>query len=966
MASVGLELGVLGGLTAVVEGRPTDLGGFRQRALLAALIVAFPRDVSAERLLSQVWHDVDDPKTSSLHFAVSKLRDRLGPDRPRGEAGAIVRSGSRYGLEVGADQIDAVRFADLVDRGGRQREQGFVEESASSYAEALSLWRGSPYADVADAEFTRAEISRLTDLELRARKALLQMQLDIGRHDEAIGSAEELVTAHPLDERAWELLVIGLYRAGRQSDALAALRRVRGALDRDLGIEPGTRLRELESAVLNQDDERLLVRRAPARPVAVFPAAAPATPGPSTSNVPIPRTSLVAREYEIGTVGAALANSPLVTLVGPGGVGKTRLAIEVCRRLGSTADGPWMVDFTPVESNSLVITAIESALLIRGPGTIDHLLDTLATRSCTIVLDNCEHLLDGVTEVVAAMLDKCPDVRILATSREALAVDGEQVYEVEPLDEVASIELFGVRAAGVVPDWRLSDAVAEPVRRICTELDGIPLGLELAAAQLRVLSEEQIAEGLSDRFALLGGGARTAPARQRRLADTIDWSYRLLGEEESRLFREVGLFAGSFDIEGAAALHGDQAPLAILEPLTALVRRSLLRVEPASSPRRYRMLQTLKQFALSRTEGVELEKSRAAHRAFVLERAVAAEKRLRTSGSAEVVAALGRDQAEHRAAARSALAAGDPEYVLELVAALYWFWYRQGHIREGLEIIQTALDAVESVDRGVDDRILARVLTGLCGLTYLSGDPGTAGDAVGRAAEAARRAGDAGYIAYAESWQSYCRAIVDGPAQWEAQARASVEALRLCGEPWQLAEGLMIEGMILRFLGRLTEAGETLRAAVSTAERCGHGWPVGSASWTLMRVAMDSGDLRGALDTVPVMQSVFEAEGDVTSWLVLVHSTAAVVSTAGRTTDAARLLGAVRAQGSRLGFQPEAMDPMDAPREAAIVRAALTADEFEKYAALGEDMSRAEVNALMWKLYTEESSRLPRDESAVG
>ncbi|OOL27437.1 transcriptional regulator, partial [Rhodococcus rhodochrous] len=237
-----MALGVLGGFAATVDGRPIDLGGIRQRALLAALVVAFPGDVSGERLLEQVWHDVDDPKTSSLHFAVSKLRDRLSPQRPRGDEGVIVREGSRYRLAVAAEQIDAVRFADLVARGDRLREQGAAQAAAEAYATALSCWRGSPYADVADAEFVRPEVARLTAIELRTRKALLQIRLDQGGSDDVVEAAERLVAAHPLDERAWELLVVALYRAGRQADALAALRRVRTVLDGELGIEPGTGL----------------------------------------------------------------------------------------------------------------------------------------------------------------------------------------------------------------------------------------------------------------------------------------------------------------------------------------------------------------------------------------------------------------------------------------------------------------------------------------------------------------------------------------------------------------------------------------------------------------------------------------------------------------------------------------------------------------------------------------------------
>lgn len=941
MTTPGVALGVLGGFAVSVDGRPVDLGGIRQRALLAALVVAFPGDVSGERLLEQVWHDVDDPKTSSLHFAVSKLRDRLSQQRPRGDEGVIVREGSRYRLAVAAEQIDAVRFTDLVARGDRLREQGAAQAAAEAYATALSCWRGSPYADVADAEFVRPEVARLTAVELRTRKALLQIRLDLGGAD-VVETAERLVAAHPLDERAWELLVVALYRAGRQADALAALRRVRTVLDGELGIEPGTGLRELETAVLRQDDARLLGTAIPPA------AAAPRNPN---STLPCPRTALVARGRELAEVGAAVAREPLVTLVGPGGVGKTRLAVEVCRHGGERrADGPWFVDLGAVRADALVAATVAAALQILGPGTVDHLATVLAPREFVLVLDNCEHLLDGVVELVTALLERCPGVRILATSREPLGLDGEWVYEVPPLDEDAAVELFGVRAAGVVPGWTIHDAVTEPVRRICTELDGIPLGIELAAAQLRVLSEQQIAEGLSDRFALLQGGSRTAPPRQRGLADAIEWSYRLLDDEQARLLREVAVFAGSFDLEGAAAVHGSAPPLSVLPPLTALVRRSLLRVEPASSPRRYSMLQTIREFALERVDASERDRTAVVHRRFVLRRALAATPHLRGSRARQTFDALTADIAEHRAAAASAAAAGDAVYLLELAGALYWFWYRRGHIREGLGVISAGLGAVEGSAAVVPDATLSSALTGLGGLTYLAGDPATAAAALLRSAETAARTGDAVTEAWMRSWWAYCSAITGPSEEFLRAAHESADVLRREGAVWQRADALLIEGMILRFLGRPERAQQVLREAVETGERCGHGWAVGSASWTLMRTAMDVGDTDAALDAVRVMQPVLEAEGDVTSWLVLVHSAAALVARLGTPDVGAMLLGAVRALGGRIGFLPEVMDPVDGPREVAVVRDALGGTEFERYVGLGAGLDRAEVSALLDRL----------------
>ncbi|RVW07964.1 AfsR/SARP family transcriptional regulator [Prescottella agglutinans] len=936
MSSSEVELEALGGVAAAVAGRPVNLGGARQRTLLAALVVAYPYDVSAERLLEQVWHDSPDPKPGSLHVAISKLRDKLDPGRTRGAEGAVARTGTRYRLDVRPDQIDTIRFADLVARGDRLRADG-SDAAADAYESALALWKGAPFADIADNAFVQSEITRLEAQELRTRKALIRIRIDRGDLDAAAEAAGQIATTHPLDESAWELRVLALYRGGRQSDALAALRRVRAILDTELGIAPGVRLRELETAVLRQDDTRL-----------VGTAPAPAT-RPVSSNLTTPRTLLVGRVREIDDISRALDTRALTTLVGPGGVGKTRLAVEVCRRAAGTG-GTWLVDLAAVQSETLVSPTIAATLQLSGPGTVEHLASALAESEYTVVMDNCEHVIDACAEVAAAILDRCPRVRILATSREPLGIDGEFVYHVDPLDVESAIDLFADRAAGAVPGWTLGSHDAATVRRICLELDGIPLGVELAAAQLRMLSEQQIADGLADRFALLRGGPRTAPERQRRMVDTIDWSYRLLDDDEARTLRQIAVFAGSFDIDGAVAVTESRSTLTPLEPLTALVRRSLLRVVSSSSPRRYRLLQTVRQFALDRMSDAERRRAEAAHRRFVLTRASTTAEHLRDAGAVHALAALTADVAEHRAAAESALAQSDPAYALELAGALYWFWYRKGHLCEGIGWLHRALTAVDGGAVTVDPLVLSAAHTGLGGLTYLTGDPAGAVDAVARAAELSDRAGDVTNAEWMRSWATYFRTLTEPGVDRSPEALACVDRLRSNGSPWQVAEALMIQGMILRCHGDSAGARPVLEEAVATAERCGHGWAVGSASWTLFRSSMDLDDVVAALAATRVMHTVLDSEGDVTSWLVLVHSISTLAVRLGFPADGAALLGAVQAHGSRIGFLPELMDPVDGPRDAATVRDALDPTEFAAHHVHGAAMTRQDVNALVWDL----------------
>lgn len=930
----GLELRVLGPVAAARGGHPTDLGGARQRALLAALVVAHPHSVSAERLLAQVWHDMDQPKLSSLHVAISKLRDVLSPDRARRTDGVLVRDGARYALAVDPETIDAVRFENLI-RDADTVAATAPDVAVERYRQALALWNGSAYADIAGAEFTAPEVTRLTARYLEARTSMLSVELERGRYGEVAVQAQTLVAEYPLDEKVWEIMVLAQYWAGRQSDALASLRRIRTILDDELGIDPGVGLRELEAAVLAQSVEPAPPPVPPSRP-----------PGGRASNLPTPRTRLVGRERDVESVDALLGTALLVTLVGPGGVGKTRLAIEVCRRRADV-DGPWLVDLGAVTDGVLVASAVASVLGLPGVGTSEHLAGVLAGRKIALILDNCEHVVAEAADLAAALLAQCPQVQVLATSREPLDVDGEVVVDVAPLDPDAAIELFAARAGGVVAGWSVDEFNAAAVRIICTELDGIPLGIELAAAQLRMLSEQQIADGLADRFTLLRGGSRSAPPRQRRLVDTIDWSYRLLDDDQARVLRQVAVFAESFDLDGAAVVTGVASAVAVVEPLTALVRRSLLKVLPGTSPRRYRMLQTIKQFALAQTDPEESERTRATYREHVRGRVAAGRNGLYGSGSADIMREFDADEAEHRAAMASALVAGNPQYVLEVAGGLYWFWYRRGRLGEGLGFLHAALDGTGAAGEPPDPEATARALSGVASLTYLTGNAAGAAEAARRAIALWEEAGDAGEAARAAAWLAYFRSMQGDHEQAVTLARRSAERARQTRSGVAEADARMILGMVLRNVGRPGDARAELVTAVAVAERIGNRWAAGSSTWALMKAAMDADDLDYAIAAARTIHSVLEADGDVTSWLVLVHTCAAVLAVGGMAAEAGRLAGAAHAQGSRIGFLPEWMDPVDGPREAATIRDSMSAVDYERYTAEGADLSRQQVNELL-------------------
>ncbi|MFG1967577.1 BTAD domain-containing putative transcriptional regulator [Nonomuraea sp. NPDC049028] len=936
---------MLGPLRAELAGRAVGLGGLRQRAILAVLLIAGGRMVSAERITSQVWEGSPPSSPTTLHAYISQLRRALEPERPAGApARLLVREGTGYALRTDLSAIDAERFADLAAAGRRALDGGRPGPAVEVLTEALELWRGPAYADFDGAGFAFTEAARLEDLRAAAYEDRLAATINLGRHAAAVGELEALVAEQPLRERGWELLVLALYRSGRQADAMAALRTARRRLADELGIDPGPALCDLESAVLAQDPR---LDPPPARSAG---GAAPVVPDnrPATApvgNLPFALTSLLGRTDDIAAVERLLTEYRLVTLTGPGGVGKTRLALETARARTDSTDGPWLVELAGLTSPELLPATIGTAVGIPGASSAEDLSAVLAGRRLLLVLDNCEHLLDAVTTLTGVLLSRCGGLRVLATSREALGVEGEAVYEVRPLDpDGDGAELFRERAAAL-STWSPDVDDLDRIPGLCAGLDGIPLAIELAAAQCRMLSIGQIADALENRFGILVGGPVDLPARHRALESTIAWSHRLLEPEERRLFHRLSVFAAGFDLD-AAGVVGGQTP--VLPPLSALVRKSLVGVEPGTAPRRYRLLETLRQYALRELDLDDLARTQQRHRAWVLAQAESAERGLHGPQAAVLLGRLTREQPEFRAAFASALAAGDGDYALRLGGALYWFWYRMGHIAEGLSWMSKAFAAAPHAEPAVRGRARLAV----SGLSYLAGNPVRAYESVVLAEQEAREAGDLVVEASARVYQSHFGVFAGMPVDAPALARSAVELARRAGEDWLVAEALMVQGTLARVLGDLPTAAAILAEAITTADSCGHDWAAGSAAWAAMKTACDRGDGRRALEIAAGILNALDRHQDVTSRLVLIHTAAHALVLTGQAEQAAVLMGGVEAVGRRVGFSPELMDPRDGPREAAAVREALPQDEYERLTARGRELSLAELTTLLVSLLT--------------
>jgi predicted ATPase/DNA-binding SARP family transcriptional activator len=568
-ADVVVQVQLLGGVEATDAGRVLDLGPAKRRAVLAALALSAGAAVPVARIVALVW-GADPPRTvdKTLQAHVARLRAVLG-------SSTIARVGAAYRLDLPADTVDALRFQRRLDAGDIDG--------------ALEAWTGAPLAGL-DAEGFGAIIDGLVEQWLGATESALHRLVET---DPAVAVAPltELTAAHPFREELWALLMIALYRVGRQADALAAYRSARRELDEQLGVAPGARLRELETAVLAQDDR-----------LAPVDADDAAVAGDTGGNLPARRPELIGRDEDRAAVRDALGRVPVVTLVGPGGIGKTQLALAVAHAVADDRPEPvWLVELAPVASPADVPRVVADALgVIERPGrsVAAAIAATLRDRSALIVIDNCEHVLDAAAELVSSVVADCPDVRVLATSRERLGIAHEQVVVVPPLPSAAGAALFAARAAAVAPTAGLA-ADAAAVEGICRRLDGVPLAIELAAARTSTLAPDDLVARLDDALRLLADGRRDDVAHHQTLRATIGWSHDLLGPAERTILHRLSVFAGPFTLDAAEAVAAggglDAVDVAVL--VGRLADQSMVLIESGPGGRRFRLLDTVRTFA---------------------------------------------------------------------------------------------------------------------------------------------------------------------------------------------------------------------------------------------------------------------------------------------------------------------------------------------------------------------------------
>jgi len=574
---------VLGPLQITENGEEIILGGHRQRSVLVLLIVDAGSAVSIDRIVSEIWPDESvETVRDSLYTYVSQLRKALGKDR-------IARSDGGYRLDLlESDTIDSVTFESAAAQA--RRLLGSNPEAASQLLGAgLDLWRGRPFEGFEDLASLVSEVVRLEELHLNAEEDRSEAELRAGGTPTA-GNLERLCERHPYRERLWGLLARTLYRAGRQVEALRVFTRLRSLLGEDLGLDLSPELARLEEQILLQD-----------------PVLEPDALPPQT-NVPVPVSSFIGRVDELTLLDKAIHEHRLVTVVGPGGVGKTRLAIEAAGNVaGSFRDGVWFVDLAQVSQPELVPQAVAAALQVAeqpGQDVVDSIMAFLRARTALLVLDNCEHVADGIATVTAALLEKAPNLKVLATSRRLLGNAGEVRFTLEGLatssnDEsiVEADRLFEARAAAVLRDFRLDGEHRAVVSSICRRLDGMPLAIELVAARADALSLSDIERLLTRRLALMTDD----PAQRsvhRSLQASMDWSYDLLLVGGRRAFDLLGVFEGPFSVDAAAAVLGPDSEIEAVDQIRLLVGASLVQVVAArDGTSLFRLLETPRMYA---------------------------------------------------------------------------------------------------------------------------------------------------------------------------------------------------------------------------------------------------------------------------------------------------------------------------------------------------------------------------------
>lgn len=768
-----MRLRVLGEVDVVADGDPVRVGSRSQRVVLAVLASQPGFSASADLLVDVLWGD-DPPATAraTLRTYVSRLRRLLG--------GCLTIGPTGYALDLACDELDACLFEHLVDRAAEAAARSDPHAAVALLDDALALCRGAPFGDVADAEPVRPVVARLDECRTTACEARAAALLAAGRAAEAVGVAEELVAQHPLREGAWTVLIEALAAASRASEALRAFQRSAQALA-EAGLEPSERLRRAESVALAHQQPEIHPRR-----------------------LAVSASSLVGRAGDVAAVVGLLTNQRIVTLVGPGGVGKTRLALAAAAEVSDRFEwGARLVELAGVADSKAVPAVVTQGLgLAAHAETAEEVLANAGQLDMLGVLDNCEHVVDAAANAVELLATGGARMRVLATSREPLGVEGEQLWPVPPLPTGITLsaqdavtvgaapptdapahqttwspahELFLERARGVRPDLDPDAGEREAIDTITRRLDGLPLAIEMAATRIATMPLMELATRIGDEVGVVVSRRRAAEPRHRTLGAVVEWSERLLDDAERALFADMAIFEDAVRPDDVAAVTGCADALDVL---SRLAERSLLVVDVSGDQARFRMLHTIRDSARRLLAGSgrsgELSARHAEHVAATL-----AQANLDLRGMREPEAhARIEDLLVEARAAHTWAAQHNPALAQRLCGALFLF----GQSRCRDEVLGWSDSLVSQLDRVVDGPSGALVLVA-----------------------AAQRAVNRGDVATAMSLAEHAVGVASdtpGASGAEAQAYEIVSDIHM-------------------FSGRLADAAQAARSELAAARRAG-------------------------------------------------------------------------------------------------------------------------------------------------
>lgn len=891
-------------MRVVREGELLPLTSGRQQALLVNLLIARGETVPADRLIEAVWgDDLPSNPTNTLQHGVAQLRKLLEPGRSRNQSPRVlVSEGSGYRLDMSGHTFDVEEFEEGVAAARRLLSGPGEAAAAERLGDVLNLWRGAAFAGFEYRDFATGEAERLEELRIQARELLLDATAATDGPAAVIADLEALVSEHPYREALWSRLMKALYQEGRQAEALRVFKRASEALGEELGIEPSPELRELEEQILLQDPS--LAAELAAVPV---------------HNLPEPAATLVGRDQALDQLLGFVESSRLTTLLGPGGSGKTRLAIEAGHLVaGSYPDGVWLIRLDELSDADLLAASIGASIGMpenRDKAVIATLTDFLADQSALLIIDNCEHLVDSVADVVEAVLGRCPEVTVLATSQVALQLNGEQRMPLPPLrlpgeegspfddmEAVPAVQLFLERAAAIDPEFDMGPTSLAAVANIVSALDGMPLAIELAAARADVLGAVEIAQRLSDRFAVLDTSARDVPERQRTLRNTVEWSFGLLEQSEQAFFARLAVFPGSFDAAAAAAI-ADVTEGEALALIGRLLQRSLVSRHVSDAAKsHYRLLETLRVFGAEQLDAAgELAATRDRHLDHYAVLVRDLDDRLQAPEQLVAFAEMVEEQDNMRAAMAWSLESRrlGPGVTVAVWSARFWDW--RGTLSEAITWMTRFLAANPSErvtdvallhswagffswELGWEDRAAALSAEGLRIATEQGDRLGLAASLTGKALqarvngdhdEASRRNAEIREIAV-EIVQPWLQAWADNHdglsllaagrvSAAEAAAEQSLRAFSRLGDKRATGWALTVLAQISHEQGRPERTVELAQKAVDVSIEAGDGR---NAAWAMELAASasrDVGDLAAATRYADAAAELLEERGMPTS-----------------------------------------------------------------------------------------------------